>query len=91
MPNRSWEWRRVVRLVRLALALAVAVIAVLVVPPWVHTLLPRNFNRRLAETLLLGMQIFFGAAFAAGTIGTVSFGALLAWARRRRKRGAHRV
>jgi lysophospholipase L1-like esterase len=86
MPNRSWEWRRVVRLVRLALALAVAIIAVLVVPAWVHALLPYNFNRRPAETLLLGTEIFFGAAFAAGSIGTVSFGALLAWARRRRKR-----
>ena len=86
MPNRSWEWRRVVRLVRLALALAFAVIAVLVVPAWVHALLPYNFNRRPAETLLLGIEIFFAVAFAAGSIGTVSFGALLAWARRRRKR-----
>ena len=86
MPNRLWEWRRVVRLLRLALALAFAVIAVLVVPAWVHALLPYNFNRRPAETLLLGVEIIFGAAFAAGSIGTVSFGALLAWARRRRKR-----
>ena len=86
MPIRLWDWRRVVRLVRLALALAVAVSAVLVVPAWVHALLPYNFNRRPAETLLLGIEIFFGVAFAAGSIGTLSFAVLLAWARRRRKR-----
>ena len=86
MPTRLWDWRRVVRLVWLALALAVAVIAVLVVPAWVDALLPYNFNRRFAESLLLGIEISFGVAFAAGSIGTVSFGVLLGWTRRRQKR-----
>jgi tetratricopeptide (TPR) repeat protein len=86
MPTRFWDWRRAVRLVWLALALAVAVIAVLVVPLWVYALLPHDFNRRLAASLLLGIEIFFGIAFAAGSIGMVSLAVLLAWARRRRKR-----
>jgi lysophospholipase L1-like esterase len=86
MPIRLWDWRRVVRLVWLALALAVAVSAVLVVPSWVRMLLPYNFNRRLTEGLLLGIEILFGVAFAAASIGTVSFGVLLAFARRGRKR-----
>jgi lysophospholipase L1-like esterase len=86
MPIRLWDWRRVVRLVWLALALAVAVSAVLVIPPWVRMLLPYNFNRRLTEGLLLGIEILFGVAFGAASIGTVSFGALLALARRGRKR-----
>ena len=86
MPIRLWDWRRVVRLVWLALALAVAVSAVLVVPAWVRMLLPYNFNRRLTEGLLLGIEILFGVAFAAASIGTVSFGILLALARRGRKR-----
>ena len=86
MASLWWEGRRIVRLVRLALAVVLAAAVVMVIPAWIEALLPFHFMRRLAESILLGIQIFFGVALVAGTIGTVWSGALVVWTRRRQKR-----
>ena len=85
MPSRWWDGRRIFRLIRLALVVALAATAVMVIPVWIRTLLPFQFMRRLAEGILLGIEILFGVALVAGTIGTVWLGALVVWTRRRQR------
>ena len=67
---------------------SLAATAVMVIPVWIQALLPFQFMRRLAECILLGIQILFGVALVAGTIGTVWSGALVVWTRRRQKQNA---
>src|SRR6516162_3408207 len=73
------------RLLALAVPLAVIAVAVIVGPSW-FAAQPRELRRALIERLLRALLVVDGSLFLLGVVGTALFGWLmiLAWRRRTR-------
>src|SRR5262245_20524366 len=84
MARLPRDWRRLVRLALIVLALLVAMLAVLLVPPWLRAIAPPSAARRAAIAFLVGLEVAYLTAFATASVGILIFGSAFYRARRRR-------
>ena len=88
MAAGRWrEWRRIGRLSQLGRALAMAVVAIFVIPPWISVFLTSARLRSLAISLLVGLKITYGVVLVGSVIGAMVLGGVF-W--RARLRGVRR-
>jgi lysophospholipase L1-like esterase len=89
----SWDWRRIVRLVRIALLGVSIILAVVVGPPWFHALVPDQQLRRALIRLLVAVQVGYGVLLAVIPVLLVAVAAALglAWRRGARRPRLDRV
>lgn len=85
MASPSRDWRRLGRLARMALAPFVAIVAILVGPPWFRAIVGAGSWNRTIVGFLVGLEVAYVAALAIAGLGAVVFGVLFRRARRRRQ------
>ena len=76
MAGRWCDWRRIGRLSCLALGLGTAVVAVLVIPPWISVFLTSARLRTLAIGLLVGLKITYGVVLVGSVVGAMVLGGI---------------
>lgn len=84
--------RRWLRILGIAAPVALAVVALIVLPGWAP-LFPRSVQRGLTEGALVGARLFHGALVVAGVIGSPWFGrqTIRAWKEKRRGTWSERL
>jgi len=90
-PSGKYTVAWFLRLLVVALPLAVVAVAVTIGPSW-FSAQPRELRRTAIETFLRGLSVVHGLLFLAGLAGTPLFGwlVLLAWRKRARRPGVER-
>ena len=83
MTRRFWDWRRFVRLLRVALGLAVAVVTAIILFPLVRELFVQANRDRVAVRFLISVEAVYCVAVAISLIGTMVLAAVVFLARRR--------
>ena len=81
-PGLLWDWRRFGRLMRVALALTLAALAAMVLPPWLRAILPAISPQKAAIGFLIGLEVAYGVVLLAALIGTAVLGGILYRTRR---------
>lgn len=74
MASHPRDWRRLGRLAALILAIFAAILAAMVIPPWVDAFFSRRVLRRALIGFLVGLEFAYVGALVAAAVGLAAFG-----------------